>query len=44
MNEITPEVKIEGVSVDYLEGQYQSTGGLTAATLQFKLPLSYAGY
>ena len=44
MNEITPEVRIEGVAVDYLEGQYQNTGGLTAATLQFKLPITYAGY
>ena len=44
MSEITPEVRIEGVSVDYIDGTYQSTGGLTAATLQFKLPKSYAGY
>ena len=44
MNEITPEVKIEGRSVDYTEGIYQNTGGLTAATLQFTLPQAYDGY
>jgi len=44
MNEITPEVRIEGKLVDYVEGMYDNSGGLTAATLQFTLPLSYAGY
>ena len=44
MNEITPEVRIEGVLADYIDGIYQNTGGLTAATLQFKLPKTYAGY
>ena len=44
MKEITPEVKIEGRNVDYLEGSYQNTGGLTSATLQFKLPLQGSGY
>jgi|TARA_Y100000401_G_scaffold63764_1_gene50668 hypothetical protein len=44
MTEITPEVRIEGISVDYIDGMYQNTGGLTSATLQFKLPKTYAGY
>jgi len=44
MNEITPEIKIEGRSVAFLDGAYTSTGGLTAATFQFKLPLSFGGY
>lgn len=44
MSEITPSIRIEGVDTDYIDGQYQSTGGLTAATLQFKLPLKQDGY
>ena len=44
MAQIIPSVLIEGRNVPYLEGEYQNTGGLTAATLQFKLPLQYAGY
>ena len=44
MKEITPEIRIEGRLVEYLEGNYQNTGGLTAATLQFKLPRQYDGY
>ena len=44
MAQIIPSVLIDGRSVSYLDGEYQNTGGLTAATLQFKLPLSYAGY
>jgi hypothetical protein len=44
MNEITPEVRIEGISVDYLDGNYQNTGGLTAATLQFRLPRKTDGF
>ena len=44
MSEITPDVRIEGRSVDYIDGIYKNTGGLTAATLQFKLPLSNDGY
>jgi len=44
MNEITPDIKIEGRSVIFLDGAYTSTGGLTAATLQFKLPLNFGGY
>ncbi len=41
MSSITPEVRIEGRSVDYIGGTYQNTGGLTAATLQFQLLLPY---
>ena len=44
MKEITPEIRIEGRLVEYLEGNYQNTGGLTAATLQFKLPRQYDGF
>ena len=44
MKEITPEIRIEGKVVEYLEGNYQNTGGLTAATLQFKLPRQYDGF
>ena len=44
MSAITPSVRIEGVDTDYLEASYQNTGGLKAATLQFKLPLSFDGY
>ena len=44
MSQIIPSVLIEGREVPYLEGEYQNAGGLTAATLQFRLPLSYAGY
>ena len=44
MKEITPEIRIEGRIVEYLEGNYQNTGGLTAATLQFKLPRQYDGF
>ena len=44
MKEITPEIRIEGRVVEYLEGNYQNTGGLTAATLQFKLPRQYDGF
>ena len=44
MNEIIPEVRIEGISVDYLDGNYQNTGGLTAATLQFRLPRKTDGF
>ena len=44
MKEITPDIRIEGRLVEYLEGNYQNTGGLTAATLQFKLPRQQDGY
>lgn len=44
MNAITPDVRIEGKSVEYISGIYQNTGGLTSATLQFKLPKDYAGF
>jgi len=44
MNKITPDVRIEGRSVVFLDGTYTNTGGLRAATLQFSLPLSFGGY
>ena len=43
MIEVTPRVCIEGKEVDYLEGSYKINGGLTAASLTFKLPLTYGG-
>lgn len=44
MTVLIPEIKIEGISVPFFKGAYTSTGGLTAAVLQFTLPLSYAGH
>ncbi len=44
MNAIIPSIRIEGRDADYIEAQYRSNGGLTAATLQFKLPLEFDGY
>ena len=44
MKGFTPEIKIEGKDVPFLKGAYTNTGGLTAATLQFTLPLSVAGF
>ena len=44
MNKITPEIKIEGRNIPFLEGAYTNTGGLRSATLQFTLPLSFGGY
>jgi len=44
MNEITPDIQIEGRSVVFIQGALTSTGGLTAATLQFRLPLTFGGY
>jgi len=43
MIEVTPRVCIEGREVDFLDGSYKSDGGLTAASLTFKLPLTYGG-
>jgi hypothetical protein len=43
MAEITARVCIDGREVDYLDGSYQNAGNLTAATLTFKLPLTYGG-
>ena len=44
MSKIIPKITIDGREVPYLDGKYQFNGSLTAATLQFTLPLSYAGY
>ena len=38
MKELTPSVYIEGIKVELLKGAYTSTGGLTAATLEFTVP------
>ena len=43
MNEISPRITIDGVDVDYLDGAYNNPGNLSAATLTFKLPLTYGG-
>ena len=44
MKEIIPRILIEGREVDYIRGTYANNGGLTAATLQFSLPLITDGY
>lgn len=44
MKEIIPEIRIEGIEVPFTKGAYTSTGGLTAATLQFTLPTSFGGF
>ena len=44
MNAIIPRITVEGREVDYLRGTYANNGGLTAATLQFTLPLISDGY
>jgi len=43
MAEITARVCIDGREVDYIDGSYKSAGNLTAAELNFKLPLTYGG-
>jgi len=43
MRKLTPRISINGRDVDFLDGALTSTGGLTAASLQFKLPLTEAG-
>ena len=40
MHEITPRVCIDGRDVDFLDGNYNLAGGINAATLTFKLPLT----
>jgi hypothetical protein len=44
MKQLTPRIEIEGRVTDFIKGAYTSTGGLTAATLQFTLPLQSDGY
>ena len=44
MNEIIPEVRIEGREVPFTRGAYTSTGGLTAATLEFTIPRTFGGF
>ena len=44
MSTLIPRVAIDGVTVDFIEGTYQNTGGFTAATLQFKLPTTEANF
>ena len=43
MAEITARVCIDGREVDYIDGSYKNAGNLTAAELNFKLPLTYGG-
>ena len=43
MHEIIPRVCIDGRDVDFLDGNYSLAGGINAATLTFKLPLTYGG-
>ncbi len=44
MNEIIPEIRIEGRVVPFTRGAYTNTGGFTAATLEFTLPSTYGGF
>ena len=44
MNEITPRVLIDNIDVEYTEGTYVLNGGLTAATLQFKISTLQENY
>jgi|TARA_E500000305_G_C4023187_1_gene240143 hypothetical protein len=44
MNEIIPEIRIEGREVPFTRGAYTSTGGLTAATLEFTIPRTFGGF
>ncbi len=43
MREISPRILIDGREVDYLEGNYAYPGNLSAATMTFKLPLTFGG-
>ena len=44
MKKIIPEIRIEGKVVPFTRGAYTSTGGLTAATLEFTIPRTYGGF
>jgi len=44
VKKIIPEIRIEGIVVPFTKGAYTSSGGLTAATLQFTLPTNYGGF
>ena len=39
MTKLIPKITIDGVEVDYLDGDYTQPGGLGAATLNFKIPM-----
>mgnify|MGYP001378970350 FL=1 len=43
MTRLIPKITIEGVEIDYLDGNYAQPGGLGAATLTFKIPLLQQG-
>ena len=43
MKVLTPSITIDGRDIDFIDGALTSTGGLTAASLQFKLPLTVGG-
>jgi len=43
MVKISPNILIDGQEVDYLKGSYKLGGNLTAATLEFTLPIQYGG-
>jgi len=43
MIEHTPKICISGREVDFLQGGYKCDGGLTAATLTFKIALTFGG-
>ena len=43
MRKISPKILIDGREVPYIQGSYQKGGSLTAAVLEFNLPLTYGG-
>jgi len=43
MTKLIPKITIDGVEVDYLDGNYAQPGGLGAATLTFKIPILQQG-
>lgn len=43
MASISAKIFIEGKEVDYIDGSYKNSGGMTAAELTFKLPLTFGG-
>ena len=43
MTKLIPKITIDGVEVDYLDGNYAQPGGLGAATLTFKMPILQQG-
>jgi len=43
MNVVSPKILIDGEDSDYIDAQYAQPGGLGAATLSFKIPITQGG-